>query len=179
MYVIPDHRFMFLAAPRTGSKAVAQALMEQRGAVLIGSHHTTPFDHPEFDYDEDWTICSTIRNHWDAMVSWWFKIERRQRAMTPLGEFLPRFCENNPNHVKEGRLYSSTMPLSTAVLRYELLASDLDLALVGVGLAPVKLPLVRDSLRENKAYQVYYKRAQVNWVRSYFGDEIKDLGYKF
>lgn len=179
MYVIPEWKFCFLAAPRTGSKAVAKALVEQRGAILVGSHHSTPDEHPEYEINNDWAVCSGIRNHWDAMVSWWFKIERRGRMM-PLAEFLPRFCENNPAFVRDNQLWWVNMPYTNVeVLRYDWLESDLDNALVAVGLPPVTLPSVIDSKRDQRPYQVYYKSDTAQWVGMYFEEEIAKYGYKF
>ena len=179
MYVIPDWKFCFLAAPRTGSKAVAKALVEQRGAILVGSHHSTPDEHPEYKIDSDWVVCSSIRNHWDAMISWWFKIERRGR-MAPLAVFLPRFCANNHNFVRDGKLWWDTMPYNnTELLRYEWLESDLNNALVGLGLPPVNLPVVTDSKRNGRPYQAFYKSATASWIARYFAKEIEQYGYKF
>jgi hypothetical protein len=175
MYIIQDWKFCFLASPRTGSKAVAKILTEKYGAILVGSHHTTPEEHPGYKLS-DWVICSTIRNHWDAMISWWFKIERRGR-MTPLAEFLPRFCANNPNFVQNHRLWPT--PFTSHPLRYERLDSDLDQALVAVGLPPVDLPLVTDSKRDGVPYQVFYKNDTSAWVAQYFREEIERYGYKF
>lgn len=178
MYVIPDYKVCYLATPRTGSKAVAKALVEQRGAILLGSHHTVPTEHPEFEIDSTWTVLSTVRNHWDAMISWWFKIERRG-SMTPLDDFLPRFCRNNTNFVRDRRLYWKEQPFTTHILRYEWLSADLDMALVGAGMAPVRLETIVDSKRESRPYQIFYKRATSEWVGDYFSAEIDEFGYKF
>jgi len=179
MYILPDWKFAFLAAPRTGSKAVAAALLEQRGAVLIGSHHTTPDQHPEIEIDSSWTVCSTTRNHWDTMVSWWFKLQRLEKSMLPLIKFLPRFCENNPNFVQGGQLWHNTLPHTNNVLRYDWLQADLDMALVKAGMAPVDLPKVVDSKRLGTPYQVCFKQPSKEWVGNYFKDEIAKCGYKF
>ena len=179
MYVIRDKKFVFLAAPRTGSKAVAKALLEQRGAILIGSHPTTPEDHPEYEIGKDWTVCSTIRNHWDAMISWYFKIERLENAMTPLIKFLPHFCANNPSFVRDRKLWWKTTTQSNTVLRHEWLQADLDVALVKAGMAPAELTPVFDSKRIGTPYQVCYKRPERLWVQDYFADEIERYGYKF
>jgi len=179
MYVIPKYKFAFFAAARTGSKAIAKALMEQRGAILIGSHHTTSDEHPDFEIGSDWTVCSAVRNHWDTLVSWWFKIERRAGAMTPLAEFIPRFCTNNPNFVQGGRLWWKTLPHTNTILRYEHLQLDFDQVLVKVGMPPLDLPKVRDSLRAGAPYQIFYKRNMVEWVSQYFNTEIAKCGYKF
>lgn len=179
MYVIPKYKFAFLAAPRTGSKAVAKALVERRGAALIGSHHTALDEHLDFEIGSDWTVCSAVRNHWDTMVSWWFKIERRARAMMPLAEFIPRFCRNNPNIVQDGRLWWKTLPHTNTILRYEQLQSDFDQALVKAGMPPLDLPKVTDSLRAGAPYQIFYKQAAARWVSQYFATEIARCGYKF
>jgi len=178
MYIIPKYKFAFLAAPRTGSKAVAKALMEQRGAILIGSHHSTPDEHPEIEIDRDWLVCSATRGHWDTMISWWFKIDRRGK-MRPLSEFLPQFCMNNPSYVKDYQLWWKTLPHTNKVLRYEWLQADIDHALVTVGLAPVELPKITDSKRGGAPYQRFYKQATAKWVANYFDAEIAKCGYKF
>ena len=178
MYVIPEYRFCFLASPRTGSKAIAKALIEKYGAILVGSHHTTPDEHPEYVLDRDWVVCSGIRNNWDAMISWWFKIERRGR-MQPLADFLPCFCEANSNFVSGGQLWWKNKPFTNKVLRYDQLNVDFDYALVSVGLPPVNLPVVTDSKRGGRPYQIFYKDDTAAWVSRYFEKEIKKYGYKF
>jgi len=179
MYIIPEKKFAFIANPRTGSKAVRDALLNQAGATLIGGHHTTPDDHLDIEIGPDWTVCATVRNHWDALISWWFKIERTPNAMTPLAEFLPRFCANNPNFVRAGRLWWAGTPHVNTFLRYQWLEADLNQALVKVGLPPVDLPEVIDSHRGGRPYQIFYKKATARWVGSYFEEEIRELGYKF
>lgn len=179
MYIIPDKKFCFLASPRTGSKSVASALLEQCNAVLVGSHHTTPEDHPEIGVDDTWVICVAVRNHWDALASWWFKIESGPGPMTPLMKFLPRFCENNKRYAGGGQLWSVATQYANQLIRYEWLGADLDMALVAAGLAPVTLPHIRDSKRESQSYQALYKRNTVAWVAKNFATEIKNYGYKF
>ena len=179
MYIIPDKKFCFLASPRTGSKSVAKALTEQRNAVLVGSHHTTPEDHPEIGVDDTWVICAAVRNHWDALASWWFKIEGGPGKMTPMIKFLPRFCRNNKRYAGDGQLWSVATQYANQLIRYEWLGADLDTALVAAGMCPVELPHIRDSKRSVKAYQVFYKRDTASWVGKNFATEIKNYGYKF
>lgn len=178
MYLIPSHKFAYIANPRTGSKAVRDALLSA-GAELVGGHHTTPDDHPEIEIGPDWTVCATVRNHWDALVSWWWKIERTPKAMTPLVEFLPSFCANNPNFIRDGHLWWAGEPYVNTYLRYEWLEADLNQALVKVGLNPVDLSQVIDSKRGGRPYQVFYKKATSRWVGSYFAEEIAEHDYKF
>jgi len=178
MYVIPDKKFIYMAAPRTASKSVSQTLLK-KGAILVGSHHTTLDDHPEIKVSSDWVICSSIRNHWDSIISWWFKLERKQQAMTPLAEFIPRFCENNPNFVFDGQLWWKTLPLTNTLIRYEWLQADFDQALVKAGMAPCDLPHITDSARECAPYQRFYKGHTAQWVEAFFAEEIDKCGYKF
>lgn len=178
MYLIPEKKFCYVANPRTGSKAVRDALLS-RGAILVGSHHTTPDDHLDIKMGSNWTVCATTRNHWDTMISWYFKIERKERAMTPLADFLSCFCANNPNFVRDGRLWWCGEGYVNTYLRYESLQADFDQALVKAGMAPLDLPRVVDSKRNGRPYQIFYKRDTVRWVGNYFAAEIKKLGYKF
>ena len=177
MYIIPKYKFCYLAEPRTGSKAIAKILMEKYGAVRMRSHHDTPNDHPEIDL-RNWVVCAGARNHWDAMISWWFKIERRGK-MTPLAKFMPRFCKNNPSFVRNGKLWWKMRPFINTLIRYEWLNADLDYALVSVGLPPCNIPIVTDSKRNGRPYQIFYKTMTRDWVANFFKEEIKQHQYKF
>jgi predicted deacetylase len=168
MYILPKYKFAYLAAPRTASKATSQALLA-RGATLFGSHHSIE------DLPPGWVIASTVRNHWDAMISWWFK----NGKIGKFEEFLPRFCLNNPNFVINHTLWAKYIDKSTHILRFESLQRDLDAVLEFAGIEPMKLPLVLDSKRENAPYQIFYKRFAKDWVQNYFNDEIQKYGYKF
>ncbi len=177
MYVIPANKFCFIAEPRTGSKAIAKALTEKYGALIIGSHHTIPSEHPEFKLGPDWTICAAARNHWDTMISWWFKLERRGKMM-PLADWLPIFCVEG-SIIKDGQLWWRSAPFITKQLRYAWLNADLDHALVGAGLAPLNLPECLDSKRDKRPYQIYYKQRTRRYVHTYFATEIDQYSFKF
>ena len=179
MYIIPEKKFCYIASPRTGSKSVAKALTEQRNAVLVGSHHTTPEDNPEAGVDDSWVVCAAVRNHWDALASWWFKIEGGPGKMTPMIKFLPRFCRLNKRYAGDGQLWRDATQYANQLIRYEWLSADLDTALVTAGMCPVELPHIRDSKRTMTAYQVFYKRDTASWVGKNFATEIKNYGYKF
>ena len=178
MYVIPDYKFCYLAAPRTGSKAVAKALVEKYGAVCIGNHHTTPDENLEYELGSDWIICSTVRNSWDTMISWWFKIERRGR-MKPLSVFLPHFYQGWSDFVQRRQLWWKCLPYTNKTLRHHRLNVDLDQALVAAGLPPIDLPVVTDSKRGGRPYQIFYKGDTANWVAQYFKEENERYNFKF
>jgi len=179
MYIIPKFQFCFLASPRTGSKAVAKTLVEQRGAILVGSHHSLPDDNPECGVDRNWTVCSAIRNHWDTMISWWFKIERGG-TMLPLAKFLPRFCTRCSDFVRGRKLWWQNWPYTNTLIRYNHLQADFDQALVKAGMAPFDITVrVEDSKRNGAPYQRFYKTGTSDWVGAYFADEIERCGYKF
>jgi hypothetical protein len=99
--------------------------------------------------------------------------------MCPLASFLPRFCENNGQYVKENQLWHIASRYANTHLRYEWLSADLDQALVAAGLAPVELPTVIDSKQAGKPYQIFYKADTAAWAANYFKAEIKKYGYKF
>ena len=64
----------FLCHPRTASHSISEALIEQLNFVDVGgNYHQGPNDSSHWTWkgNEGPYFC-VIRNHWDAMASWWF-----------------------------------------------------------------------------------------------------------
>ena len=183
MYLLKSHEMVFLAQPRTGSRAVAQALSAQHGFVQVGTHHGVwPEDEPP---SPDTIIISAVRNHWDTIASWYFKQpSNRRKPWDAWLRFFPvqhqRYVKRLPNGQLE--LYWNHLPGSTHVLRYEALQEDLNCMLALRELGPVELPVVGASEgRGGRGYRaVFEERPEArDWVARTFGDEIARLGYSY
>lgn len=183
MILLLEHKLCFLAQPRTGSNAVARALEEQLGARSVGLHHSLPSEN-RWCLPRDWMVVSTVRNHWDAVVSWFCK--RDTDWGCDFDGFLDLlangglrgYVQRTP--VGELELYWRYLPLTTHLLRYERLQVDLDRVLALRGLGPCPLGRVNVSQsREDADYRTFYDAQQAARVGRLFASEIERLGYTF
>jgi len=170
-----DKRAHFLAMPRTASKACAEAF-KGLGGVTFDEHHSIEhFD--EFVRDGD-LVMSTVRNHWDWFVSFWYL----QGCPDRFDRFIPKLCresewiDKNPS-CTECRLYWKYATISSVILRYEAIESDINAALTSHGFST--LVLEQNGEKKPRPYQTYYKVQSREYVRRLFKDEIKQYGYKF
>lgn len=185
MYTLQAHRLLFLAQPRTASMAIGELLTEQLGGRRVGRHHSVPTEHPEVEIKSDWIVFSTVRNHWDAILSWHYKAVRGPRKS--LDFYLTREVRRLRHHFKalpngQFELYHRYLPLSTHVLRYETLQYDLNAVLALRGLGPVTIPLANNSVdRPQVPYQeVFDAEPELrDRVGAMFADEIERLGYRY
>lgn len=177
MYVLRNgvKTAIFLAMPRTASKSCSVAL-QKIGATRIDEHHS--IDQFHYVVKPGDLVMSTVRNHWDWFVSFWYLNGCPER----FDRFVPKLCresewiDRNPT-CTECRLYWKYAPLSTVILRYERIEQDINLALQSYGFSAIKLK--QEGPRKPKPYQVYYKQGIVNYIQSRFGREIEKYGYKF
>ena len=133
MYVHTEKKLIFLANPRTGSQAVAKALLD-RGFGQQGTHHygcKLPA--------ADWTTFTTVRNHFDASLSWFYS----QRPKDPLTALNLELALASNNWVTLKRMFMFRE--ADITMRYESLHNDLNLVMMHFD-----LPLLADFLVVNK-----------------------------
>jgi hypothetical protein len=114
-------------------------------------------------------VVTTVRNHWDAIASWWLLDQRR----ISLWNFI-----DNYNHSLFQRNHKLWWLHSEAkhILRYETLQSDLDRLLVTLDIEPVIIQ--RENVTPNKRFFLdYYSNCTYEKVLEYFYDEIIYYGY--
>lgn len=118
---------------------------------------------------EDEVTCTTVRNHWDIIVSWWL-------LMYPPNEVKNRELEWfiwNGNHsyfAKGNRIF--WLHYADVYLKYETLAQDLGKLLN----RRVVLPLVGKT-EIKKDYKSYYDKNSWEAVYERFHEEIDLFGY--
>lgn len=170
-----DRRVHYLAMPRTASKATRDAFKEA-GGVIVGGHHT--IEEYRTTVQEGDLVMSTVRNHWDWFVSFWYL----QSCPDRFDRFVPRLCRNsewierNPT-CTECRLFWKYSPFSTVILRYERLQECLDKTMSEHGFPLLKLK--QEGKPKPRPYQTYYKQRIVQQIYDRFGKEIEHYGYKF
>jgi len=186
MYISDERRMVYLAAPKTASKATASVLRE-RGFKLakhlpnshpvkvLGtkthSHHQTLTEHP----GEGWTVFTTVRNHWDTFVSW-FTYQNKTGVQFDEA-YIDRIASGYPMYYPDDdKLWSQYTRFADAVLRYESLQEDFN-RMLGRATA---IPRVNISPgRGGRHYSVYYDDALRLYVAERFREEIEDYGYHF
>jgi hypothetical protein len=176
MYVLPERNLVYLAHPRTASVATKRTLAQLGPMEMYQGHHGVDPDRIPVGA----TVMTTIRNPWDAFVSWWFK---RRGAMSPfydlpLEEFIPQLVENNQQYFRGGKMFYM-VPYANVILSYHHLQEQFDLAIVKVGYAPHDLLVANKSSKREPGWKQYYNKAAHDWVADYFADEIKRFGFKF
>jgi hypothetical protein len=124
----------------------------------------------------DWTIFTTVRNHWDYFVSWWFKLNNQDM---PLDKFIYKFIDNNKSLVENGKIWHWHAPFANRTLYFPKVEEQVNTILTEHGLPQVKLPKVIDSDRNGAKYQVYYKKSLVDWVAREFEKEIAFYGFRY
>lgn len=189
-YIIPafhhpkywhDQKIAFLAHPRTASTSTRDALLK------IG-FHDNPLTRPRLSHhtrlskklSPDWIVFTTVRNHYDTIISWYFKDNVWKDQ--PLNvEWLDRFLGSEDeihDWVGGKRLWSMHLPFTTHILRFENIQQDLNDVLALRGLGPAKMQLANVSTHRHKQHytEVFDKKTR-RYVYDRFGEEMEELGY--
>ncbi len=170
----PEKRLLYLPHPRTASVAT-ETWMDAHGWVdpapdlnkhaplsVLREHTGQMF--------EKWSVATTVRHHFDALVSWSF-VEQSHLPFDT--DWLDRFMEACI-YVEQSALYPLHLDASDRVLRYESLESDLS-EWVGVD---VSLPVMHESEgRTGRLWRDFYDEALTDAVLGRFGREFRALGY--
>ncbi len=183
MWVLPEKKICFLANPKTASLATAFAL-NSIGFKHFGDQHCIPSAsgwEQRHDIDKTWIIFSTVRNHYDAMVSWYFHNTRAPEASKYFGHPFERFLyewATNPEWFCDGQMYWKRVPLCNRILRYETLQADFSALLNSCNLPVVKIELHNVSKnRKGRDWQGFYTEKSIQFMEATFGGEMRKYGY--
>jgi len=176
MYYFREHNLYFLAQPRTASRAVAKVMMDL-GAKQSADHHGIG------KIPDGAFVMSTVRNHWDALVSW-YTILQEARNLSLYQWITTHVVTGRTDaarHFIPHKLYWRYLPYTTYVLRYESLNDDLCWCLQRHGLTFGTTQVISDSgsNRAGRQYALFYDSRSIHAVYDYYGDEIERLGYSF
>lgn len=184
MYLSRLYKLAFLAHPRTGSRSMRDALTahtNKLGFRQEGDHHSGP---PQFAID-GYQPFFVVRNHWDAVASWYFNANAPPRQPPPItDEWCARFFPSHQNYFRPGRMwwFAEECP-GARVLRFENLQNDLNQLLAQFGVPKEQLPVLphvgKSQHREGRKYGELFTARARKFVEWLFLDEIQKYGYKF
>lgn len=192
MLVNDEKRLIYLAHPRTGSRSVKTALVSEWGGFReSGPHHSGPAPSMCDDEWEGYQFFTTVRNHWDAVVSWWFNAVGQADNPKLTVPWLRRWMKGNRNyfHTDPGIGELVSIPRMwwfldlyprPHVLRFETLQEDFHNFLGSRGFSVTKLPHVGiGTFRGGVHYQEVMTAEVRAFIEETFGEEIEELGYRY
>lgn len=126
-----------------------------------------------------WEIITTVRNHFDALVSWSFMKTFALRRVSI------RYVEGLVDSTREylldpHRLWSYHVPDATRLLRYETLGEDLNDVLRDRGIQETEIPRENVSTdRRGRPYQEFFDLETRRFVEGLYREEMKELDYSW
>lgn len=168
MYVHYDRQMIYLAHPRTASRATRHMLYGL-GFQHRGNHHAPLEDHP----GTGWTVFSAVRNHYDAWASWWCK-SGGGNPLTPA--WIESLVEGRRQYWPDPDLmWGLHSGVCDVLLRFETLEADLS-DLLG---EPINLPKVGGERRDGRAYRDVIPAPAHAYIGTRYAPEIAELGYSW
>jgi len=165
-YIVFGKRpLVFVANPRTGSTAVANAL-KTMGAQVSGNHHSQPFYIPPGSI-----VFQVVRNHFDVLNSFWWKSK-------PTGNF-ERFIDlalaGGYEYIKVPRMYWRFG--ITHTIQYDSMVEDFKWLCGIVDLKPV--PLLRTPSRTQRTAQDMFSPHIAQRVQEVYREEMEEFSWTF
>jgi len=174
--------FCMILHPKTGSQATREALRQTFGARVVRGQHF--FDEEECNriVNEGGIVCSTVRNPWDLMISWYFYSEKRPAGngqfpkCREFPEWLDATLKGGNGWIEKGLFYG--VDFCNRIIRFEHGVEDqLNNCLRDCGLTPVKMRRVADTGHSH--YSHYYDIPSAIKVAQYCSPEILEWQYEF
>jgi len=130
---------------------------------------------------ENYTSFCTVRNHWDAIVSWWFF--KGQNLVSELidEQWLTKFTTDNPQYFKFPNMWWFIHEVPNVhILRYERYYEDIEELFTFLDLPMHKVPSVLDlKYKRDRNFRRYFTPDARDKVFDLFGKEITTLGYSW
>ena len=204
MIISHRHRFCFFAIPRTGSTAVARALLRAGYGEEVKPQHIS---YEEFMTGQTRDVRSyftftIVRNPLDSVVSAYFKKKNDHNGRFSRGTFKSgrpiaprqleayRFIRDNDAsfaeyfrkfHTAPYRLprHEATAAAVDKVLRFERLAADLNETLAALNLPALAIPRTNPTAGRKSDFTQYYTPPIRSLAQRNFSDIMESWGYDF
>jgi hypothetical protein len=197
MYIHDEKKLAYLAHPKTASISTATALKEVGFRRFQGHHSKINCRNSPINEDNrhEWTTFTTVRNHYDLVISWTAYYvgiastgDQRYEKLAKIGWTLDEpfslrafelALEEASAYVTD-RLFGHHIDDADYLLHFETLQEDLDLLLKARGL---KSPQIRQlnvtPQRKGRHYSYFYTDETREYIGKRFAKEIAELGYSF
>lgn len=175
MYIHTRADLIYLAHPRTASQATRDALFEL-GFIQHNDHHSRL---PSRMQTGDYSVATTVRNHFGALVSWWHATHRKY-VLGP--DYIDKLFTAEPTYFPvKNRMWAFHAPSAGTILRFESLLADLNSWLDAGGLPTVdEIPRVNVTDQKHGApYTAFVPQPLVAYVRIHFREEMEEYGYDY
>ena len=185
MLIHHERKLIYLSHAKTGSHAIVKSL-EQVGFIQHGWHHARLNTFNREDPDE-WISITTVRNHWDIVVSWMFARFNgpppkwnKSAVYDALGDYhqpgrIPHQNRHILNREPPGKWsFFRFHEDANAILRYESLQEDLHHYVPDAPLLRVVNPTPN---KPNIPYERHYTNETHDLVLFLFQEEIAKYGY--
>ena len=204
MIINHQYRFCFFAIPRTASKALSQALIDQLGSEEILRMHAS---YPEFmeqasAKERRYFTFTTVRNPLDSIVSAYFKKKNDHNGRFSRGTFKEgrpigkramteyRFIVDNDAdfatyfahfYQEEYRIprHEKTASKVDHILKFERLAEDVQQLCTQQDWPPVSIPLKNKTEGKTASFLDYYTPQIIPQAKRVVGPLMSDWGYDF
>lgn len=178
-----EAQIIYLSHPRTASRATEQALQTVGFEwVHNASRHQRIWRCDWWCYltpDEraQWTVTTTVRNPFDAVVGWWLNRPYHYDEMNPA--WLKELLDHEHPYLLDGRLWKLHGHPADHVFRFERLPECLGW-LEKYDIEPPELPKVGvTETRQGRPYQVFYTDEMRQVVRQTFAKDFEEYDYSW
>lgn len=178
-----EARLIYLSHPRTASIATEHALKTVGFEwVHNASRHQRIWRCDWWCYLTDaeraeWTVLTTVRNPFDATVSWYLNRPYNFETMCP--EWFEMLLDNEHPYLLDGRLWKLHGHPADHVLRFEELPGCLDvLSEYGVDVPELPRKNVTEK-RRGRHYSEFYTPEMRRLVREQFAEDFREYGYRW
>jgi len=173
MALLLPGKLLYLATPRTASTSTALALQKLGARTVRGGHHVGVEAVAEL---EDELVFTTIRNPYDALVSWYVRMDRTRGFPVSMAHFLRKYEHEDFARGDPPSLFYHCRP-GVEVLRWETLQEEFDALLMQLELPTVRLP--RDNVTPKKGpWRDYYDAEALEAVHARFGHDLDSWDYE-
>jgi len=206
MFIDPNHKFVFVAVPKTATSSIHNIFNQINSLRRYDSYHPHFQEQYHFPLSEilklnpeiiDYYKFGFCRNPWDRMISSWIEFTtavdhlNTWSANLPndfkdFGDFILRFSDTSWSeeiHFQPSSwyLYANDGSPVDFIGRYENFSSDFEKVIgeLNLNIQVDQLPQTRKTNRD-KNYQKYYtNQKMIDSISSFFKDDIENFGYTF
>lgn len=175
---------VYVAHPRTASLATEAALKEIGFSWAPGAHRHMAISQSPFweglteEERSEWEVMTTVRNPFDALVSWWFI--RKLGYYRICTGWVSDIMEHDPKYMMCGQLFFLHGEDATRILRFETLERDLTEALADRGLpAPPLRELNRSLRRSRRPYQDFFDTETREYTEWLLSEDFRKYDYEW